>query len=202
MRKIFNKTFNSIFSVITFIGAIVLRYIIFSLHVLKHTFTHLPNPFSKKYRKKYSFLILPILFYYTSSIFSFYISIKLCLSLQIESNTLLIVILVISSLLSSILLHTYLNNWHYLSYLDSSIVKSIITISKDLFTYITLYFTILLQITEVMFTDIIQGIRENENIFNWQMYCLSLGLTALSLQIIYFFKYQLNDLKQKNSLIP
>lgn len=60
-----------------------------------------------------------------------------------------------------------------------------------------LFFTLLLQFTDMLSFDDTSLLIQLEERRSWLLECVAIGITALSLQIIYFLKYQLNDIDIK-----
>lgn len=180
----------------------VKKRIYFLYYMFIHMWSQLSTLFSKQYLLVYASIILSFCISYLLSLLSILSSIRITLILPIKSDSLIISTIIIISLLISITTHAIGLILIHLSKINIISVYKILAISKDFFTHVLLYFTLLLQFTDMLSFDDTSLLTQLEERQSWLLKCVGIGITALSLQIIYFLKYQLNDIAQKNSLIP
>lgn len=172
----------------------------FSYCIFKHVLSsQLSNLFSKQYLSLYLFLIFSICISYICSLLSLMLSIFISLILPLKTDSLMIISIIVSGLFLTITIHTFLLIMLHSTKNKILSIHTIIDISKNFFTNVLLYFTLLLQFTDVLSFDNINLLTELEDRKSWLLKCTALGINALSLQIIYFFKYQLNDITQTKS---
>ncbi|PQE66368.1 hypothetical protein CUS29_14305 [Enterococcus faecium] len=159
--------------------------------------SQLSNLFSKQYLLVYVSLILSICISYICSLISIMSSIYITLILPIKSDSLTIFTIIFISFILSIIAHAIGLILVYLSKINIISVYKILDISKDFFTHALLFFTLLLQFTDMLSFDDTSLLIQLEERKSWLLECVAIGITALSLQIIYFLKYQLNDVDPK-----
>lgn len=159
--------------------------------------SQLSNIFSKQYLLVYASIILSLCITYLFSLLSILSSIHITLILPIKSESLIITTIIIISLLLSITTHAIVLTLVHLSKINIISVYKILEISKDFFTHVLLYFTLLLQFTDMLSFDNTSLLIQLEERRSWLLKCVGIGITAFSLQIIYFLKYQLNDIEPK-----
>ncbi len=175
----------------------VKKIIYFLYYVFKHMWSQLSNIFSKQYLLVYASIILSLCISYLFSLLSILSSIHITLILPIKSESLIITTIIIISLLLSITTHAIGFTLIYLSKINIISIYKILDISKDFFTHVSLYFTLLLQFTDMLSFDDANLLTQLEERKSWLLECVAIGLAALSLQIIYFFKYQLKDMEHE-----
>ncbi|WP_207190768.1 hypothetical protein [Enterococcus faecium] len=175
----------------------VKKRIYFLYYMFKHMWSQLSNIFSKQYLLVYASIILSFCISYLFSLLSILSSIRITLILPIKSESLIITTIIIISLLLSITTHAIGLILVNLSKINIISVYKILAISKDFFTHVLLYFTLLLQFTDMLSFDDTSLLTQLEERQSWLLKCVGIGITALSLQIIYFLKYQLNDIEHE-----
>lgn len=173
------------------------KRIYFLYCIFKHMRSQLSNLFSKQYLLVYVSLILSICISYICSLISIMSSIYITLILPIKSESLTIFTIIFISFILSIIAHAIGLILVYLSKINIISVYKILDISKDFFTHALLFFTLLLQFTDMLSFDDTSLLIQLEERRSWLLECVAIGITALSLQIIYFLKYQLNDIDIK-----
>lgn len=134
--------------------------------ILIHMLSQLSNLFSKKYLFVYVSLIFSICINYICSIIS---SIYITLIFPIKSESLTIITIIIISFILSIIAHAIRLTLVHLSKINIISVYKILDISKDFFTHVLLFFTLLLQFTDMLSfdgTSLLTQLEENHGYLN------------------------------------
>ena len=137
--------------------------------ILIHMLSQLSNLFSKKYLFVYVSLIFSICINYICSLIIIISNIYITLIFPIKSESLTIITIIIISFILSIIAHAIRLTLVHLSKINIISVYKILDISKDFFTHVLLFFTLLLQFTDMLSfdgTSLLTQLEENHGYLN------------------------------------
>ncbi|EOH8808531.1 hypothetical protein [Enterococcus faecalis] len=164
------------------------------LNFFKHFLLSPLLRFFKQKRALFS-LFLFIVSSYLFSLLGILFSITVYPNFNVQSIAVCIILIILLTILVSLLLTNSLFKIMKKNH-NTKLQKRILAFSKDLFASITLFFTLLLQFTDILSFENASLINQLQEKNFWIICCFAFSITALNTQAIYLFYYQLQELNE------